>query len=186
MSPSVRDDFKKEAKELNDYVALIVVNAGNYRKSRSELLNYFLADERIPGVYITLNKPYDIILRELGSNADTRLVIFIDCITQIAQGRQARQQNCVFIGTPEKLSDLFVALDQAVNSITVNEKFIFLDTLNTLTLFNAEATIARFIHQLVAKIRAWKAKGIILTIHKNGDEDLLSDIAPFCDIRLDE
>ncbi|MEK6808226.1 MAG: hypothetical protein AABY14_00900, partial [Nanoarchaeota archaeon] len=87
---------------------------------------------------------------------DNRLIIFIDGITNVSQSNKTKIQNCLFINTPEKLSDLFVALDQAVNAITVKNKFIFLDSLNTLTLFNTETIIARFAHQLIAKMRAWK------------------------------
>ena len=186
MSPTLRDNLKKEVKDLTDYVSLLVVNAKNYQKSRVDILNYLLGTKKIPGVYITLNKPYDILIRELSSNKhDTNLVIFIDCITMLKAGKMARVQNCLFIGTPEKLSDMFVAIDQAVNSISLNERFVFLDSLNTMSMFNSGDIVARFTHQLVARMRNWKVAGIIMTIQKEKDDTLLNEITPFCDFRID-
>ena len=186
MSSTLRDNFKKEVKNLTDYISLLVVNAKNYQKSREEILFYLLGTKKFPGVYITLNKPYDIVLKELNSKKlDSNLAIFIDGITMLTGGKITRVQNCLFIGTPEKLSDMFVAIDQAVNSIAIKEKFIFLDSLNTMTLFNRETIVARFIHQLVAKMRNWRVAGIIITIQMEKDVPLLNEITPFCDFRLD-
>lgn len=186
MSPNFRDDFKREVKNLDDYVALVVVGAKDYRKTAEELINFLVSVEKLPGVYITLNKPYEIILRELKSiSADNRLIIFIDAITKSSTWKDTKVGNCLFIGSPEKLSDLFVALDQAVNSIPLKEKFVFLDSLNTLTLFNTESTVARFTYQLVSKMRSWKIKGIIITLEKDSDDTLINELTQFCDIRLD-
>ena len=184
MLPNIRDDFKKKVSKLEDYITLVVANAKNYEILSEEILKYLLLVDKIPGVYITLNKPYDIILRKFkDKKIDNRLIIFIDGITNVSQSNKTKIQNCLFINTPEKLSDLFVALDQAVNAITVKNKFIFLDSLNTLTLFNTETIIARFAHQLIAKMRAWKIKGVILSIEGTHDQ-LITELTPFCDIRF--
>jgi len=185
MSSVLRDDFKNGIKGMENYISLIVSSAMKYQNSSEEVLGILLKN-KTPGVYVTLNKPYDVILRSVKKlSVDPRLVIFIDGITNTGGDKKVKVQNCLFIGSPEKLSDLFVALDQAVSAIPGNDKFIVFDSLNTLSLFNTENIVARFMHQLVGKMRGWKVKGIVMSLQKDSDKVLLDELTPFCDLRID-
>src|SRR3989338_3992474 len=178
----IRESFKKEAKGFKDYIILVTVDAKNYQRTPIDILRFLVKDNQVPGVYVTLNKPYEIMQRNLQSNdIDTRLIIFIDATTRVDSGKN---ENCLFIGSPEKLSDMSVAIDQAVSSIPLKEKFIILDSLNTLGIFNKQATVARFIHFLTAKMRAWKVKGIIITLEKEVDSALMDELMQFSDAKV--
>ena len=177
--------FKKEVKNLKDYLILITVNAKNYQKTNIGVIKFLINEEKTPGVYVTLNKPYDIIERSLkNNNVDSRLVIFIDGATQTADKKNKRIKNCLFIGSPEKLSDISVAMDQAVKALP-KEKFVFFDSINTLTIFNSPATVARFVHYLAGKMREWKIKGIIISLEKEADRALLNELTQLSDSRVD-
>lgn len=177
--------FKKEVKDIKDYIVLVTVSASNYQKSNLEILKLLVTEQKTPGVYVTLNKPFDVMQRLLKQNKiDPRLIIFIDTVTNVPESKK-RQKNCLFIGSPEKLSDISVAMDQAVKALPTKEKFIFFDSINTLQLFNKPATVARFIYFLAGKIREWKIKGIIISIKKSSDENLINELAQFCDKQID-
>lgn len=179
--PKVFDTFKKETKSLKDYIVLITVDAKGYQKTTIDVVKY-LSEQNIPGVYVTLNKPYEIIQRNLEDNGiDTRLVIFIDAASRTEAKKVG---NCLYIGSPEKLSDLSVAMDQAIKALT-SDKFLIFDSLNTLAIFNKPATMARFIHFLTGKMREWKIKGIIITLEKETEQSLLDELTQFCDARVD-
>lgn len=177
----VKETFKKEIKSLKDYIFLITVDAKSYQKTTVDIVK-FLSEQNIPGVYITLNKPYNIIQRILADNGiDTRLIIFIDAASRTEPNKVG---NCLYIGSPEKLSDLSVAMDQAVKALP-DEKFLIFDSLNTLSIFNKPATMARFVHFLTAKMREWKVKGIIITLEKETEPALLDELTQFADARAD-
>ena len=76
-------------------------------------------------------------------------------------------------------------MDQAVTSLPGSEKFLFFDSLNTLLLYNEVRTVARFIHFLSGKMRVWKVKGIIVSLKKKGNEELIKELTQFCDIQLE-
>ncbi|MBI2659985.1 hypothetical protein HYX07_02390 [Candidatus Woesearchaeota archaeon] len=179
--PLVFDTFKKEVKSLKDYILLITVDAKSYQKTAVDVVK-FLSEQNIPGVYVTLNKPFEIMQRTLANNGvDTRLIIFID----VASRTEAKKvENCLYIGSPEKLSDLSVAMDQAVKALP-SDRFIIFDSLNTLSIFNKPATMARFIHFLTGKMREWKTKGIIITLEKETEPALLDELTQFADVRVD-
>ena len=180
----VQETFKKEVKSLKDYLLLVTVSAKTYQGTMTDVLKLLISEQNIPGVYVTLNKPYEIIQRNLqGNNIDTRLMIFIDATSRTEQTKKV--ENCLYIGSPEKLSDISVAMDQAVKALTSSDKFLIFDSINTLSIFNRPATVARFIHYLAGKIREWKVKGIIITLEKETDQALLDELTQFSDARLD-
>ena len=149
---NVRDKFKKGVKGLKDYIVLVTVDAGNYQKSNIEILKLLVNEQKTPGVYVTLNKPFDIMQRVFKQNKiDSRLVIFIDAISKVDENKKVK--NCLFIGSPEKLSDISVAMDQAVKALPTKERFVFVDSINTLQVFNKPGTVARFVYFLASKIR---------------------------------
>ncbi|MBS3100570.1 hypothetical protein J4204_00370 [Candidatus Woesearchaeota archaeon] len=178
----LKESFKKEVKSLKDYILLIAVDAKSYQKTVIDATKFLVNEQNIPGVYVTLNKPYEIMQRALSSNGiDTRLLIFIDATSRTEAKKVG---NCLYIGSPEKLSDMSVAMDQAIKALP-GDKFLIFDSLNTLLIFNKPATVARFIHFLTGKMREWKVKGIIVTLEKETEQVLLDELTQFSDARID-
>lgn len=179
----LKETFKKEVKSLNDYILLITVDAKNYQKAAVDVVKFLVSEQGIPGVYVTLNKPYEIVKRILENNGvDARLIIFIDAASRTEAKRVG---NCLYIGSPEKLSDMSVAMDQAVKALPTENKFLVFDSLNTLSIFNKPVTVARFVHFLTAKIREWRIKGVIITLEKETEPALLDELTQFSDARAD-
>jgi KaiC/GvpD/RAD55 family RecA-like ATPase len=168
---------------ISDYVALAVVDASEYEETNTAMIKQFI-DEKVPGVYVTLSKPYEKAKRVLEkAKVDTEKIIFIDAITKTVSGVE-RDENVLLIGNPENLSDLSIAIDQAVTALP-KQKFIFFDSLSVLLIYNEPAIVARFIHLLAGKMHVWKVKGIIVSLKRKKDEELIKELIPFCDIKLD-
>lgn len=179
----VKEAFTKISK-LDEYVALAVVDSKDYQKTNTELIKSF-SDKKIPGVYITLSKPYQTLVNIFKkSKIDPRTIIFIDAVTKTAGGEIEKKENCLFIGTPENLSDIGIAMDQAVQAIG-KQKFVFFDSLSTLLIYNDAGSVAKFIHFLASKMRVWKVKGIIVSLKRKEDDKLIREILQFCDVMLD-
>jgi len=177
------ETFKNEFKGLKDYILLVTVDAKNYQKAVLDVAKHLVNEQNLPGVYVTLNKPYEIMQRTFSiNNIDPRLLIFIDAASRTVP---RKVDNCLYIGSPEKLSDISVAMDQAVTAIPTDNKFLIFDSLNTLSIFNKPVTVARFIHFLTSKLREWKVRGIIITLEKETEESLLDELTQFSDGRVD-
>lgn len=180
------EEFDKEVKNLKEFIALATVSAKDYQKTNIDLVKHLTKKKNIPGVYVTLNKPFEVMRSALEKGGvDTRMIIFIDAVTKTAGGKIAKTKNCLFIGNPENLSDVSVAMDQAVMALPGKEKFLFFDSLSTLLLYNSIETVARFIHFLAGKMRVWKVKGIIISLERESDKDLIEELSQFCDVVLD-
>jgi len=60
MNKKIGEQFKEKVKELKEYVALATVEASKYQKTNLEIVKELTNRENIPGVYVTLNKPFRI------------------------------------------------------------------------------------------------------------------------------
>jgi len=176
---------KKKLIELKEYVALATINS-KYNNANIELIKYMTEEVKSPGVYVTLNKPFKTIESDLkNSKVDTRIIIFIDAVTKTVGGEIKKTDRCLFIGSPENLSDLSIAMDQAITSLKGKDKFLFFDSLNTLLLYNSAEIVARFVHFLAGKMRIWKVKGIIISLEKKANKELIDELSQFCDIKFE-
>ena len=182
----IKEEFKEKVKGLKQYVALATVDAKNYQKTNLEIIRYLIEDKNVPGVYVTLNKPFETMIGVFKKEKiDPRMVIFIDAVTKTSGGKIEKTEKCLFIGAPDNLSDISIAMDQAVRALPSEERFVFFDSLSTLLMYNNIVTVARFIHFLAGKMRVWKVKGIIVSLRKKQDQELIDELMQFCDIMLD-
>ena len=167
-----------------DYVALAVVDSKKYQKANIDIIKS-LVKEGTPGVYVTLNRSYENV-KELFENEkiNTRNVIFIDAVTKTAGGKVEKRDDCLYIGGPKNLSDISIAMDQAIMAIPVKDKFLFFDSLSTLLLYNDVRIVAKFVHFISGKMRVWKIKGVIISLRRTSDKELIEELQPLCDVVL--
>ena len=69
-------------------------------------------------------------------------------------------------------------------AIPTKDKFLFFDSLSTLLLYNDVSVVAKFVHFLSGKMRVWRVKGIIISLRRKIDEDLIEELKGFCDMTL--
>jgi len=182
----IKEKLQKELQLSKDYVALATVSARAYQETNMEIIEYLVNEQNTPGVYVTLNKPFDVVKAALDAKqVNTDMILFIDAVTKTAGGNAERTDKCLFIGNPENLSDISMSMDQAVRAIPEGEKFLFFDSLNTLLLYNHAATVAKFVHFLSTKMRVWKVKGIIISLEKESNKELIDELSQFCDIHIE-
>lgn len=178
--------FKKKVKDLHDYIVLVVVNTKKYQDTNIELTKYLINEKSIPGVYISLNRPFEVIQKGMEkAGINTKLILFIDAVARPMNSIAERVGNCLYVGSPDRLSDISVAIEEAVNALPNHDKFIYFDSLNTLSIYNEFGTVAKFGHYLASKIRSWKIKGIFISLEKADDRALLDQFTQFCDVRVD-
>ena len=181
----IKTEFNKKLKNLKQYVALATIEAKNYSKTNLKIIKHLIDSENIPGVYVTLNKPFENLAGTLKKEKiDTGMIIFIDAVTKTAGGNVEKTDKCLYIGSPDNLSDISIAMDQAVRALPSKNRFVFFDSLSTLLVYNDVSTVARFIHFLAGKMRVWKVKGIIVSLRKEKDQELIDELMQFCDVTL--
>ncbi len=178
--------LKKELSDLDAYVVLLLVNLNNYQKTSLEALRYLSREMSLPGVYVSVNKPYSSLRTSLvKEKIDVDTMIFIDAITKISGGEAEKSENCLFLDGPENLTDFSISITEAVSALNMRDKFLFFDSINTLLIYNETEPVSRFFHFLSSRMRQWGVKGLIMALDKKTDKSIISQISQFCDKVID-
>lgn len=181
----IEETFEKELKDFKEYILLATVNAKDYYSTNLSIIRHLVTTESNSGVYVTLNKPFAVIKKELQKNkVNTGMIIFIDAVTETG-GKAKKTKDCLFIGNPENLSDISIAMDQAVRALPGEGKFVFFDSLSTLLVYNNANTVVKFIRFLATKMREWKVKGIIISLQRESDNELIDLLTQVCDLKIE-
>ncbi|WP_230741807.1 DUF7504 family protein [Methanooceanicella nereidis] len=167
-------------------ISLVIANPYIYKQSSIEILKYFVNVKKMPGVYVTVNMPYESVRQSLAdAGIDTRMIIFVDAITKTVGGNVDKVNGCFFLNRINDLTDMAVAISNAIQAISTDNKFIMLDSVSTLLIYNNNTSVSKFIHFLTGKMRMWKMNGILLSLSTVNDTDFLSQLTLFCDRRIE-
>lgn len=163
-------------------IVLVISKAKDYVKNNVEILKHLVNERGYSGVYVEIARPYETVKKVLEEEGiDTKKLFFIDCITVVAGGKSKRTEDALFIGSPTNLTEISIAMSQAVPALPGEKKFLFLDTLSTLLIYNKAVTVAKFAHFLTVKLREWKILGVLISLEKETDEKMISQLSQFAD-----
>ncbi len=136
------------------------------------------------GAYICLNKSYKSVCSLLESKKiSTKNLLFIDTLTGSKTELKAKD-GVIIISNPSELTSIALAVTSYAKSNPKN-KFILIDALSTLLIYNQPEVVAKFTRQITSLTSSDKIKVIMFTI-ESPDDRILSKVEPFFDkiIRL--
>ncbi|MBN2488051.1 MAG: hypothetical protein JXA98_03395 [Methanosarcinaceae archaeon] len=182
MEKNLKEIIERSLKNQSEAgITLVLTTPRNYNAANVALTEYLVNTRGTPGVYVTLNKPYSAMKRTLEDKVDLRMLLFIDAITKSTGGKIEKNDECLYLDTMQNLTDLGVAIDQAIRAIPSQDKFLLFDSLSTLLIYSQEGSASKFIHFLTGKMRAFAVNGILLSLLRGEDDEFLSQLSMFCD-----
>ena len=130
--------------------------------------------KEISGIYVSLNKTHESVEKILKANkTDTNKLYFIDCVST-----EEKKDGAVHVH-PTQLDLLTTAIISFIKSIK-GEKYLFIDALSTLLIYNNTNKVAQFVEELTAYASENKVE-IIAVSPKTKGEELLEKIFNFFD-----
>lgn len=166
-----------------NFIVLTVVKSGDSEKANLAMLNYLVNNKGYKGSFVAVSRPYKTMVNIMADNSiDTNGIFFIDCISKDI-GRVTDAHNCIYIDSPQHLTDLGIAIEQLFNM--KHGEFILIDSINTLFIYNDRERLAKFLHFLSNKIRVHELKGVMVSMQEGTDPILMSEISQFCDKVID-
>jgi len=172
---NIKDELSKLGKTFN---VLLVVPAEKLQQNMNEAVK-LLGSNATPGIYISLSKPYNSIIKNLEmNNIDAKHILFIDCITGSISKPQ-KQEDIAYVHSPADLTGLSIALGEFMEGVSSN-KFLLIGSLNTLLIYNKMNIVAAFIGSITGKSAVWGIKNIIVASPEKSEE-FIKKITPFFD-----
>ncbi len=173
-------DFGKEVSALPaNWVVLVETPAKDYTETSIDILRYMLGGG-MTGIYVTINKPATSVQACLvKSNVPSGKVYFVDCVSKLVKADTKKIENTVFVD-PQNLTGIALAINEMINAIK-GEKFLYLDSLSTLLIYNSTGSVEKFSHFITSKIRLLNLKGIILTLEEDMNPEFSGLLNRICD-----
>ncbi|MFH1391806.1 MAG: ATPase domain-containing protein [Candidatus Diapherotrites archaeon] len=175
-------DLKKLENLPGQFIVLLVVKNEENANLNTDLLKNFVRKDGTLTIYLTVNRPCHNLMEYLKSQGiDTKNFFILDAISEEVTGPMASTERCIYIESPKDLTSLSIGIVTAFKKTEGQERFLFLDSLSTLMIYNDPNVVKKFIHFLTAKMRMFGVKGAMITLRKESDEKLISDFSPFVD-----
>ncbi len=177
------DELLKELERLDNEGVLIVLAMPNiYQKVNLKILSFLVNEKGHECVYIALNRPHNKIVKTLEKNKiSPSKFFFIDTIYETVYGQPPEAENVLFVSSPHGLTEMSISLNKAMNSLSGKKKFIFLDSISTLLVYNEPLSVTKFAHFLVGRTLASGMKGVFMSLQKESERATINQIAQFVD-----
>ncbi|HYB75535.1 MAG TPA: hypothetical protein VEC08_01115 [Nitrososphaerales archaeon] len=175
---SVEELIDRQASNIENPVVLLSVNPVAYQKGVLGAVKYF--SERFGlGLYITLNKPFASLQGAFDKDGlAPGSLVYLDSITNTAE---CRTKSCHFLGRMRELTDLCIALARMVSE-EKGVKFVFVDSVSTLLIYNDSKSVARFCHSVTEKLRSAGLPAALVFVEMEEGKDVVAQLAQFCDV----
>src|SRR3990167_446120 len=129
--------------QLEDKLILLVLVDPTTKEQINNQIIGSLAGKKC--VYITVGKPYKSISANLEKNSiNTSNFLFIDMVTKMVEPDIKKTDKCIYIDSPQNLTDLGILLSNATSSLKPKEGFVLFDSVTILMLHNDPKSINKF------------------------------------------
>ncbi len=154
----------------------IMLPSKNYSDLTQALLEYICSRTEDAWVYVTITKPYDNLIKQFGDLSGLENIKFIDCISRAA-GISNTNPNCVFIESPTMLENLGLEIINVFKNVDDDtNKYLILDSLSTLVIYNDLEIVTEFFYHLANRTRARNIHSVSLMIEEEGVDSQLNKL----------
>ncbi len=139
----------------------ITFGPGNFDSTRKKVVRESIKEGDC--IYITVNKPKDILVKELRNKVDVKKIFFMDLVSKT--NLFSETSTCIFLPFPEDLLGLAIKVMKKVEDGKF--KTVILDSFSTLLLYNGVDRTIKFIHYLVNKLNVRNIPLIVISLEIN-------------------
>lgn len=130
------------------------------------------------GIYITLSKDYmelSKVFKEKG--IDMGKLAFIDGISQMYGIKKVEAPNVTYVDGPLSIDVISDSVTKTVSSIKSAKKFVFLDSITTVLLYNSLERTLKFSQFLTESLKKMQVVGIVVSVSKGfANENLIKEL----------
>jgi len=164
----------------DDFVVLTILPREGYEELNMHMVNIMVNQLKSMGVYITVNRPYHNLIKVMKRNGiDHQNIFFIDCVSE----KGAEAENAVFLKSAQSLTNIGISLNPIYKS--KKHSFIFLDSLDGLSIHHDPNIIIKFVRSMINKIRMHTMNGVMIGLSEDTEQRIIDEIATICDKVID-
>lgn len=183
ISRLLREKYKKIG---SGWVSLLKVPLKYHMDINLESLK-ILEKMGVCGIYINLSKDYDELLKLFKKKKiSAENLYFLDAISRMYGEKRETAENCRFFSGPIDTEAISAAIYKKIPEIRGEKKFVFLDSLTTLLLYNHLPKTVSFSKSFTSGLKKLKVDGIMVSAAMGmASEKLINELSNICDEVID-
>ena len=159
--------------KINQSIGILLPGT-NYSDLLQAIFEHIRNQPQDAWIYVTVAKPYDSLIKQFRFLPDANNIKFIDCISRAA-GILRSDPNCVYIESPTMLEKIGLEIMNMFKEVDEDvEKYLILDSLSNLIIYNDPGIVTEFFYHIVNKTRVKNIHTISLAIEEEGLEKHLN------------
>jgi KaiC/GvpD/RAD55 family RecA-like ATPase len=163
----LKDETKKSIEQAikmdkHGIIIMIELPITAYFEMNSSTIK-LLTNQGFQGVYISFQRPFRNISSFFESEGiDTNTLLFIDAATALSGEKQQEDARCVHVSEELDIDELVKAISLSLPKLKGQKKFIFIDSLTTISLYKPLSQIMRFSEFLMRTVRKENEENVML------------------------
>ncbi|MDP7080193.1 MAG: hypothetical protein QF415_09905 [Candidatus Undinarchaeales archaeon] len=106
------------------------------------------------GVYVSVNRPFPNLVELFGQRGiDLKKLLFVDVATALADTERTDDPRCIHVSPELDIDELVRAIYMSIERLSRPKRFVFIDSLTTITLYKPLSETLRFSEFLLRTIR---------------------------------
>ena len=176
------DKVFQEVDNLPDnWIVLMETSAEKALDVSLSMIKHLINEKDYIGIIVSVSRPYksSVDLYE-HRGIDTDKILFIDCISKSHGAELDETGNVLYLEAASDLTNISLAINENMREIN-GKKFVFIDSITTMLIYNTPKIFARFVHGILTKLRISGVAGLLISLEKETDKEIRAQIAQLCD-----
>lgn len=163
-------------------IIMVTYNTVEHSQAILAVLNVLKNMKKFGGVYLSFGNPYENLIELMIKNSiSTDDILFIDCISPMAGRKVEANSNVVFVENPSSLEEISMHVDNMLSNVKNERKFLVIDSLSSLLIYNEEKPVEEMVHFIINKLRIQKITAIILSTIDDYNKPVVKTVLASCD-----
>jgi KaiC/GvpD/RAD55 family RecA-like ATPase len=171
------------------WITLLNAPLDRYMDVNAEAIRVLIEDMGFQGIYITVNKPYDELVKEFTQRKlNVSRLRFVDAVSQMYGRNSKDTPSCIYVNGPLSITAIVEAVRKFIPSMKKPKAkvFVFIDSITTVLLYNHLPRTVRFSKFLTQDLRKTQVNGIMVSVAAGmTSERLIEEVKQFCDEVID-
>ena len=164
----------------NGAIIMMELPSDSYFEANTASISLLLS-KGFEGVYISFHRPFKNISTLLNKKGiDINKLLFIDIATAFSKETKEKNPRCIYISPEIVIDELVRAIYTSLEKLKTQKKFVFIDSLTTITLYKPLSEIMRFSEFVIRTVSKHEAQNVTLIFNvaqELAQKNFIKDIA---------
>jgi KaiC/GvpD/RAD55 family RecA-like ATPase len=160
-------------------IAILVIPPEFYVYISTEIPVELVKEWGMEGIIVSANKPYMTMKEHLEQNGILNALTYLDCASKFA-GANPQGENLVLLNNPANLIELDICIMKCFGNFS-KRKFLLIDSLTTLLIYNKAEDLTRFAHRLGLMLKSNRITTFFLMVDQETTKEMLKFLSTIAD-----